>query len=187
MWVFWVNFVSLKSGGVSLTFHELSKIFSRNLYIAEIVLLMRISSWNFVLVQRFRLKLSLSMWFPALCIFAILFWTIRKTLVKQPPGSILVIIILFVKICLENRVILDGVITGSDWTTVLAQADENFSSECRCFQMPISFFHMVCTWLLSLQTPPLASWNPVRTVVTIAQTSRGFSFIETCSSAILPP
>ena len=33
-------------GDVSLTFHELSKIFSRNLYITKIVLLMRISSWK---------------------------------------------------------------------------------------------------------------------------------------------
>ena len=37
-------------GVVSLTFHELSKIFSRNLCIAEIVLVMKISSWNFVRV-----------------------------------------------------------------------------------------------------------------------------------------
>ena len=37
---------------VSLTFRDLSKIFSRNLCIAEIVLLMRISSWNFVCVPK---------------------------------------------------------------------------------------------------------------------------------------
>ena len=52
---------------VSLTFRELSKIFSWNLCIAEIVVLMRISSWNFVRVpkawlwahvQSFSLKLS---------------------------------------------------------------------------------------------------------------------------------
>ena len=39
-------------GVVSLTFRELSKIFSRNLCIAEIVLLMRISSRNFVRVPK---------------------------------------------------------------------------------------------------------------------------------------
>ena len=35
-------------GGVSKMFHELSKIFSRNLCFAEIILLARISSWNFI-------------------------------------------------------------------------------------------------------------------------------------------
>ena len=54
-------------GVVSLTFHELSKIFSRISCTAEIVLLMRISSWHFVRVptemlwthvQSFSLKLS---------------------------------------------------------------------------------------------------------------------------------
>ena len=39
-------------GGVSLTFREFSKIFSQNLCIAEIILLMRISSWNFVRVPK---------------------------------------------------------------------------------------------------------------------------------------
>ena len=39
-------------GAVSLTFRELSKIFSRNLCIEEIVLLVRISSWNFVCVPK---------------------------------------------------------------------------------------------------------------------------------------
>ena len=39
-------------GGASLMFHELPKMFSPNLWIAEIVLLMRISSWNFVLVLK---------------------------------------------------------------------------------------------------------------------------------------
>ena len=38
--------------GVSLTFRKLSKVFSRNLCIAEIVLVMRISSWNFVRVPK---------------------------------------------------------------------------------------------------------------------------------------
>ena len=56
-----------RTGGVSLTFRELSKIFSRNLYIIKIALLMRISSFNFVTVpkawlwahvQRFSLKFS---------------------------------------------------------------------------------------------------------------------------------
>ena len=39
-------------GVVSLTFRELSKIFSPILCIAEIVLIMRISSWNFVRVLK---------------------------------------------------------------------------------------------------------------------------------------
>ena len=39
-------------GFVSLTSRELSKILSRNLCIAEIVLLIMISSWNFVLVHK---------------------------------------------------------------------------------------------------------------------------------------
>ena len=41
---------SVAQGGVSLTFRELSKMFTRNLCIVEIIL-MRISSWNFVRVQ----------------------------------------------------------------------------------------------------------------------------------------
>ena len=81
-------------GVVSLTFHELSKIFSWNLCIAEIILLFRISSWNFVRVpkamlwshvQSFSLKFSPWMWFLALYIFARLFWRARETLVKQTP------------------------------------------------------------------------------------------------------
>ena len=50
-WVSIINadgLVLKHQGFVSLTFRELSKIISRNLCIAEIVLLMRISSWNFV-------------------------------------------------------------------------------------------------------------------------------------------
>ena len=39
-------------GGVSLMFHKLSKIFSWNLCIAEIILLINISSWNFVCVPK---------------------------------------------------------------------------------------------------------------------------------------
>ena len=81
-------------GVVSLMFCELSKIFSWKLCIAEIVLLMRISSWNFVRVpkamlwahvQSFSLKFSTQMWFLALCIFARSFWRAREMLVKQPP------------------------------------------------------------------------------------------------------
>ena len=82
-------------GCVSLTFRELSKTSSGNLCIAEIVLLMRISSWNIVLVskamfwahmQSSSLKISPSMWLMALYIFARLFWRARKKLVKRPPG-----------------------------------------------------------------------------------------------------
>ena len=39
-------------GVVSLTFRKLFKIFSRDLYIAEIIVLMRISCWNFVCVPK---------------------------------------------------------------------------------------------------------------------------------------
>ena len=78
-------------GVVSLTFHELSKIFSRKLCIAKIVLVIRISSWNFVRVpkallwahvQSFRLTFLPQMWFLVLCIFARFFWRARETLVK---------------------------------------------------------------------------------------------------------
>ena len=86
------NFIE-SQGVVSLTFRELSKIFSRNLCIAEIVLVIRISSWNLVRVpkamlwahvQSFSLKFWSQMWFLVLCIFARLFWRARETLVKQP-------------------------------------------------------------------------------------------------------
>ena len=80
---------------VSLMFQfcELSKI-SRNLCIAEIALLMRISSWNFVCVpkamlwthvQSSSLKFSSLMVFLELYICARLFWRFREMLVKQPP------------------------------------------------------------------------------------------------------
>ena len=81
---------------VSLKFRELSKTFSRNLCIAEIVLFVRISSWNFVRVpkatlwahvQSFNLKFSTQKWFPARFVFARLFWRARKTLVKQPLAT----------------------------------------------------------------------------------------------------
>ena len=39
---------ALVAWGVSLTFRELYKMFSRNLCIAQMIFLMRISSWNFV-------------------------------------------------------------------------------------------------------------------------------------------
>ena len=39
-------------GVISLMFHELSNIFSRNFCIAEIVFLMIILSWNFVRVPK---------------------------------------------------------------------------------------------------------------------------------------
>ena len=62
--------------------------------IAEIVLLMRISSWNFVRVpkamlwvhvQNSSLKFSSPMWFLVLYVFARLFWRAREMSVKQPP------------------------------------------------------------------------------------------------------
>ena len=90
------NVMNDPGGFVSLTFCELSKIFSRNVCVAEITLLMSISSWNFVRVhkamlwahvQSFTLKFSPSMWFLTLYFFARLFWRARETLVKQPPGS----------------------------------------------------------------------------------------------------
>ena len=65
-------------GHVSLTFCELSKIFSRNLGMAEMVFPMRISSWNFVHVpkallgahaQSFSLSFSSWVWFWR-CVFS---------------------------------------------------------------------------------------------------------------------
>ena len=83
-------------GVISLTFGELSKVFSWNLCIAEIVVLMRISSWNFVSVpkawlwahvQSFSLKFYPSMWFPVLCIFARLFWESSRNVSETTPRS----------------------------------------------------------------------------------------------------
>ena len=52
-WMVWIkSTVTKPQGVVSLTFRELSKILSRNLCIAEIVLVIRISSWNFVRVPK---------------------------------------------------------------------------------------------------------------------------------------
>ena len=85
--------ISPRPGGL-LTFGELSKIFSRNLRIAEIVLLMTISSWNFVRgpksmlwahVQSFSLKFLPYIWFLVWYIFARLFWRAHETLMKHPP------------------------------------------------------------------------------------------------------
>ena len=73
-------------------FRKLSKIFSLNLCIAEIILLMRISSWNFILepkatlwahVQNFSLKFLPQMWFLVLYIFTRIFlensWNVSET------------------------------------------------------------------------------------------------------------
>ena len=66
-------------GGVSLTFRELSKVFSRNVCFAQIVVLRRISSWNVVRVPKARLweyvpssnlKFPWWIWFLVLYIFA---------------------------------------------------------------------------------------------------------------------
>ena len=82
-------------GGL-LPFPSSPKILSRNLCIAKIVLVMRISSWNFVRVSKawlwghvhnFGLRFSPQMLFLALYIFARLFWRARETSVKQPPGA----------------------------------------------------------------------------------------------------
>ena len=82
------------SWGPSGLFRELFKIFSRNLCFADIVLVVRISNWNFIRVpkamlwahvQSFNLKFSPLMWFLVLSIFRRLFWRARETLVKQPP------------------------------------------------------------------------------------------------------
>ena len=87
-------------GVVSQRFQELSKIFSWNLCIAEIILLVWISSWNFVRVpkamlwahiQSFNLKFSPELWFPALCIFTRLCWRAREMLVKQPPDTVAIL------------------------------------------------------------------------------------------------
>ena len=69
LWQWWLPVTFLTD---RVVFH--SKIFSRNVCIAEIVLLVRISSWNFVRVpkvilwahvQSFSLKFSKEMWFQA--------------------------------------------------------------------------------------------------------------------------
>ena len=111
-------------GVVSLMFHELSKIFSRYLCIAEIILLMRISSWNFVCVptamlwahiQSFSLKFSPWMWFLVLYIFARLFWRPHKTLMKQPPdGWLLVPVVSDGSGSLLCYLFLASMITGID-------------------------------------------------------------------------
>ena len=79
-------------GVVSLTFRELSKKISRNLCITQIVLLMRISSWNFVRVPCFWHTYNFSDWnshhkcdFWCCLFFARIFWGARETLVKLPP------------------------------------------------------------------------------------------------------
>ena len=47
-----LNWRQVGLGVISLTFRELSKIFSWNLCIADIIVLLRISSWNFVRVPK---------------------------------------------------------------------------------------------------------------------------------------
>ena len=70
-------------GAVSLTFCKLSKRFSWNLCIAETVLLMTISSWNFVHVQSLSLKFSSKhdFWHG-------IFWRAHETLVQQTLGHL---------------------------------------------------------------------------------------------------
>ena len=70
-------------GVVSLTFHERSKIFSRNLFIAEIILLFRISSAR----TKFQLAILTRNVISGISFFARLFWRARETLVKQLPGA----------------------------------------------------------------------------------------------------
>ena len=81
--------------GLFQTFRELSKILSRNLRYAEIILLTRISSWNFVHVPNamlwahvhsFSLEFSLLVWFLPLYIFARSFYRARESLVKHTRG-----------------------------------------------------------------------------------------------------
>ena len=83
-----------ESGGVSLTFCQLCKIFSLNLCIADFVLRMRIRGWNVLRVpkamlwthvQSFSFKFSPYMWFLELYIFARLFSIARETLMKPHP------------------------------------------------------------------------------------------------------
>ena len=84
-------------GVVSLTFRELSKIISRKYTTPEITFMIRISSWNLVRVPKAWLwaqvqSFSLKFWSQALFLqytnFERIFWRARKTLVKQPPGSL---------------------------------------------------------------------------------------------------
>ena len=82
---------------VSLTFHEFSKIFSRNLCTAEMVLLMRISSWNSVRVAKawlwihatrtqFQLEIIIINVIYVTVYFREIILSARETLAKQAPG-----------------------------------------------------------------------------------------------------
>ena len=69
---------------VSLTFRELSKIFSRNLYITKIVRVSKAMLWAHV--QGFSLNSQHEYYIWHLYIFARSFWKARETLVKHPPS-----------------------------------------------------------------------------------------------------
>ena len=79
-WIQLLQFDSRSLRVVSLTFHELSKIVSRNLCTAEIVFLMRISSWNFVAFS-WNSHRKCDFWH---CVFSRDYF---GELVKQPPGT----------------------------------------------------------------------------------------------------
>ena len=77
----------LKSQGVvSLTFRELSKIFSRNLCVAEIALPMSISSWNFIRVPKAKAML----------------WARTKFQLEIPTINVITGIVYFREIILES-------------------------------------------------------------------------------------
>ena len=86
---------------VSQTFCELSKIILQKYATPEITFMVRISSWNFVRVpkawlwahiQSFSLKFSQKVRFLQYTNFKRIFWRDHATLVKQPPGHILLMI-----------------------------------------------------------------------------------------------
>ena len=84
---------------VSLTLRELSKIFSRNRCIVEIVLLLRISSWNFEIVpkallwahvQICSLKFASEVWYLSLCIFVRLFLQSSRNVSETTPDPLII-------------------------------------------------------------------------------------------------
>ena len=72
--------------GVSLTFRELSKILSRNLSVAEIMLLIRISRANF------QLEILTINVISGIVYFREIIWRDHETLVKQLQGTILTLL-----------------------------------------------------------------------------------------------
>ena len=76
-------------GDVSLTFRELSKIFSRNLCISKIVLVVRMSSWNFVRVPtrtKFQLEILAKNVISGVVYFREIILESPRNVSETPPG-----------------------------------------------------------------------------------------------------